>query len=414
MAKCASCGVINPDTASFCSNCGKPIDKTAPSPDEAALISARKEFEKDALAGIDKSRITYVCELCGTINRIDSPRCVRCGKPRPRGEFIAALKKIKESAVYNEETSVAEKAEEIKESAPAPVQQAQAQPQIQQPQPEPAPESKLKLYRLEEEPARNQSPQMIQPFVIVPYVDTMQKVWQYNPRQIYKFQPFSYEEKLNKEEKAAEYTSGAAPTVEELLALREKKQNELSRIDGDLKSLTEQKEDTTVYNKKGGRVRAAAVLSLLFSAALLAVMYLLPLAKGYAGIEVFKSLANCLNGAFGVNLGISAQGFVYDGWASFLAPVSYILITIFAIIILIRSIVRLISGYAKTKGVVLSVLIFVLSLIAAVGIILTSSYGFGDIAGFFKNASYGLYAVIGTSLVLFLLSFAGIKNTKAK
>lgn len=79
---------------------------------------AETEFEKEKSAGLNIDRLSYICDYCGKVNQIGAPRCVRCGKRRPRNEYINAMNKIKTSktikAEYLEEQY---KVEEEKKSA---------------------------------------------------------------------------------------------------------------------------------------------------------------------------------------------------------------------------------------------------------------------------------------------------------
>ena len=59
------------------------------------VLKCKNEFEADSIIGLDFSKITFICELCGFVNGIDCPRCKSCGKPRPRGEYISAMKKLR-------------------------------------------------------------------------------------------------------------------------------------------------------------------------------------------------------------------------------------------------------------------------------------------------------------------------------
>lgn len=62
--------------------------KTAEEKAPLAMEDAQIEFNRDSL--------TYICDYCGKVNSIDSPRCLRCGKRRPRKEYINAIKALNE------------------------------------------------------------------------------------------------------------------------------------------------------------------------------------------------------------------------------------------------------------------------------------------------------------------------------
>lgn len=51
--------------------------------------------ENEMAANLSMDQLSYICEYCGKINAIAAPNCVRCGKRRPRSEYINAMNKIK-------------------------------------------------------------------------------------------------------------------------------------------------------------------------------------------------------------------------------------------------------------------------------------------------------------------------------
>lgn len=53
--------------------------------------------ENEMTANLSMDQLSYICEYCGKINSINSPICVRCGKRRPRSEYINALNKLKKA-----------------------------------------------------------------------------------------------------------------------------------------------------------------------------------------------------------------------------------------------------------------------------------------------------------------------------
>ena len=60
-----------------------------PAEDKAATAAAEMELN------VSLDQLSYICEYCGKVNAISSPNCVRCGKRRPRSEYINAMNKIK-------------------------------------------------------------------------------------------------------------------------------------------------------------------------------------------------------------------------------------------------------------------------------------------------------------------------------
>ena len=188
MTKCRVCGELNPDGNKFCAACGARLEDNAKAALTEALENAEKEFDKDSLVSMDKSRITYVCSVCGSVNRIDQDKCSRCGKPRPRSEYINALRRIKQGEALREEraTLVAP----IAVAAPVPVLEPEPAPEPEpQPEPEqtPAPAPVVQA-------VSGQAPAVQQPFVIVPYVNPTQPLWQYNPNQLYRYEAYTPEE----------------------------------------------------------------------------------------------------------------------------------------------------------------------------------------------------------------------------
>lgn len=190
MAKCKACGEIYPEGSRFCPRCGTSVADDSVVIAEA-LQAAQKDFDRDSMATLDKSRITYVCSICGSINRIDQDKCTRCGKPRPRSEYVTALKRINSSKAMNSEaeTLVAPlpiQAEPVQE-VQAPVVQEPVQPEVKQEEPvQPIVQNVM--------PVGGQAGAITQPFVVVPYVDSMYPLRQYNPNQLYRYQPYTPEE----------------------------------------------------------------------------------------------------------------------------------------------------------------------------------------------------------------------------
>ncbi|MBQ8178264.1 MAG: zinc ribbon domain-containing protein [Clostridia bacterium] len=193
MAKCKACGEIYADGSRFCPRCGTNVADDNVVIAEA-LQAAQKDFDRDSMATLDKSRITYVCSICGSINRIDQDKCVRCGKPRPRSEYVTALKRINASKAMNAEAETL--------VAPLPVQAEpvqEAEPVVQEPIAQPEPEVKQEVAPVQPivqnvVPVCGQAGAITQPFVVVPYVDSMYPLRQYNPNQLYRYQPYTPEE----------------------------------------------------------------------------------------------------------------------------------------------------------------------------------------------------------------------------
>lgn len=66
--------------------------KEVPMTDEPkAADSAAKEMALN----VSLDQLSYICGYCGKVNAISSPNCVRCGKRRPRSEYVNAMNKLK-------------------------------------------------------------------------------------------------------------------------------------------------------------------------------------------------------------------------------------------------------------------------------------------------------------------------------
>ncbi len=50
---------------------------------------------KEMALNVSLDQLSYICGYCGKVNAISSPNCVRCGKRRPRSEYINAMNKLK-------------------------------------------------------------------------------------------------------------------------------------------------------------------------------------------------------------------------------------------------------------------------------------------------------------------------------
>lgn len=186
MSVCKQCGAVNGDEKKFCSECGYELNAFDPGAVQQALDTVDKEFSRDMRAGMDKSKLTFICDVCGKVNPIDVPghRCSRCGKKMPRNTYVKALKSIKNAPDYSEPvvkipTFNRDKSEQSVQEVP---QQAYVGAQ--------------QIYRMSGKanpPQQNNS--IVQPFVIVPYVSQNQPLLQYNPNTVYRYHKFTEEEK---------------------------------------------------------------------------------------------------------------------------------------------------------------------------------------------------------------------------
>jgi len=402
MAKCLTCGTTNPDDNVYCAKCGtqlKGVDQAASS---AAYEEAQKQFEKDALIGMNKDKIVYTCLLCGAVNRIENEVCSKCGKKRPRTEYITALRRVQEGRSAQEEYAIAAQkaAEETAKAEEAAKIAAAAVPE------DPQQEKAIALYKYVEEP--RQLPQTVQPIVIVPYVNAEQPLWQYQPQQMYRFQPATYTERLACEQRAYAAENGEIPTEQELARIR-------NQVDGDLRRLESANPAKISYNKNKKRVRAAAVFSLLFSVAAIVVMFLYAIAGSAAslmGYGYVSALGHCIDKAAGISLGLGTSAYLYTGVVSFIVPACAFLVMIFLLVIAIFSIIRLCTGRARVKGFVVPVIALAAALAGAITLLSVSSFGINDLGGFFGDVTPAFYAMLGAPLVLMIIGLSCPKNIK--
>ncbi len=54
--------------------------------------------------GTAPEQLSYICEYCGKVNPIAAAKCLRCGKRRPRSEYLKVMSKAKEQTSIREET----------------------------------------------------------------------------------------------------------------------------------------------------------------------------------------------------------------------------------------------------------------------------------------------------------------------
>ncbi|MBO8423647.1 MAG: zinc ribbon domain-containing protein [Firmicutes bacterium] len=377
MTKCKFCGESNPDTSRFCARCGQPLVESDNSALTAALEAAQSEFDRDSMVTLDKSRITYVCSVCGSVNRIDQEKCSRCGKPRPRNEYVNALKRIKQSEQMREESETL--------VAPIPV----TMPEPPQEQRQEVPAETVVNPQPAQVAANGQAVAIAQPFVVVPYVNPMQPLWQYQPDQLYRFEPYTEEElaairsrremdELNARIAANAPADDMLPPAQDVFAVPEKKASSRSR-----------------------GVTAVALITLLLTAALAVIMCLLP------ALETSKfTLVHYIAGIVPV-LGFTGADYVYSTGTDAIAPVCAIVFGVLVIALLIRSLVRIFRGRAKRIGWILPTLVFVAYLATAIGVI---AYEKGEISSdaistFVAEADVGLWSSLALSALVFIVGW---------
>ena len=378
MTKCKFCGESNPDTSRFCARCGQPLVESDNSALTAALEAAQSEFDRDSMVTLDKSRITYVCSVCGSVNRIDQEKCSRCGKPRPRNEYVNALKRIKQSEQMREES----------ETLVAPIPVTMPEPPAERVHEAPA-ESAPVVQQSAQIAANGQAVAVAQPFVVVPYVNPMQPLWQYQPDQLYRFEPYTEEElaairsRREMEELNARIAANAPaddmlPPAQDVFAVPEKKASSRSR-----------------------GVTAVALITLLLTAALAVIMCILP------ALDTTKfTLVHYIAGIVPV-LGFTGADYVYSTGTDAIAPVCAIVFGVLVSALLIRSLVRIFRGRAKRIGWILPTLVFVAYLATAIGVI---AYEKGELSSdaistFVAEADVGLWSSLALSALVFIVGW---------
>lgn len=377
MTKCKFCGESNPDTSRFCARCGQPLVESDNSALTAALEAAQSEFDRDSMVTLDKSRITYVCSVCGSVNRIDQEKCSRCGKPRPRNEYVNALKRIKQSEQMREESETL--------VAPIPV----TMPEPPQEQRQEVPAETVVNPQPAQVAANGQAVAIAQPFVVVPYVNPMQPLWQYQPDQLYRFEPYTEEElaairsrremdELNARIAANAPADDMLPPAQDVFAVPEKKASSRSR-----------------------GVTAVALITLLLTAALTVIMCILP------ALDTTKfTLVHYIAGIAPV-LGFTGADYVYSTGTDAIAPVCAIVFGVLVSALLIRSLVRIFRGRAKRIGWILPTLVFVAYLATAIGVI---AYEKGELSSdaistFVAEADVGLWSSLALSALVFIVGW---------
>lgn len=369
MAVCKECGALNPDNNKFCSECGQPIVKLDSKAIRDAMSQMEAEFEQDALVNLDRSRLTYICDVCGKVNPIDAKQCLRCGKKRPRSDYINALTKIKNSKNLKR----AVESMSVSEEKPAAVSNVQ-NPQQELPTAPPAPvlsreeqntgeEAKeLSLYRLTPQSQTvEQNRQIVQPFVIVPYVSQNQPLLQYDPNEVYRYMPYTNEEKKLEAERQAKLAESAEQRkLAQEAELRSRKKESVE-------TMLAKKKAQEKSMRKARRPRSAKVSVLSFVALIVAVAGLFA-----AFADMILSDFNMLRYVEGYNVVeiFSFSNLSVDHTADILNTVYAVFVLLFLVAIALcalQCLVRLFTGRIRKRGFV-NMILPLLSLIFAIGI----------------------------------------------
>lgn len=369
MAVCKECGALNPDNNKFCSECGQPIVKLDSKAIRDAMSQMEAEFEQDALVNLDRSRLTYICDVCGKVNPIDAKQCLRCGKKRPRSDYINALTKIKNSKNLKRAVETMS----VSEEKPAAVSNVQ-NPQQELPTPPPAPvlsreeqssgeEAKeLSLYRLTPQSQTvEQNRQIVQPFVIVPYVSQNQPLLQYDPNEVYRYMPYTNEEKKLEAERQAKLAESAEQRkLAQEAELRSRKKESVE-------TMLAKKKAQEKSMRKARRPRSAKVSVLSLVALIVAVAGLFA-----AFADMILSDFNMLRYVEGYNVVeiFSFSNLSVDHTADILNTVYAVFVLLFLVAIALcalQCLVRLFTGRIRKRGFV-NMILPLLSLIFAIGI----------------------------------------------
>ena len=389
MTKCRLCGESNPDGSRFCSNCGARLEEKDNSALTEALENAEKEFDRDSMVSLDKSRITYVCTVCGSVNRIDQDKCSRCGKPRPRSEYVNALRRIKQGNALREEQAALTAPAVITAPEPAPVVEPEPEPAPEpapQPQPEPVPQPAAV--------GNYQASAIQQPFVIVPYVNPMQPLWQYDPDQLYRYEPYTPEE------------IEARRAEREMAELQRKAQEAATKAQAEAAEAAEtdatgEAPAASEKPKRSRAVTAVAVITLILSIAAGVVAYLGEQFVAFAAAngESFYAIASAIGTA--------------SGWA-LMAPIAAMIFLVIAVVLIIRSIVRIARGRARTVGWFIPLVWIVSFAVFFVGLMMEGgAFDIGDLGNVAGDVGIGGWILLAISVVTFIASCFSKKSAKA-
>ena len=53
-------------------------------------------------ASVGQEQLSYICAYCGKVNPIVAGKCLRCGKRRPRNEYLNVMSKTKQAQSFRE------------------------------------------------------------------------------------------------------------------------------------------------------------------------------------------------------------------------------------------------------------------------------------------------------------------------
>lgn len=378
MAICKECGTKNPDESKFCSECGGVLATIDAAAVQAALDKVEKEFEKDAKVCLDRSRLTYICDICGKVNPIDTPdkRCTRCGKKMPRSEYIKALQRIKDAKAVQQNLIEEAPADQ---KLPSPPQQVQAPaPKAEVPQ-----QPKQVLYRMNANAqggGLRQNNQIVQPFVIVPYVSQNQPLLQYNPNSVYRYHEYSDSEKRRNHETLARLQKER----EEAERQRIREEERLARLESEGRAQAGARKgrrfQTADYGFKKPNGRITAFLSLV--CAILAIVF----------VVMFKLTPDVSFSSFVEGVDVFFEGLEMGGIIGFVG------LSVFAVAMIglfITALVRLFKQTYRRKQMLFPCLALIGMIAALVGCALDGTL-------FIEDCLVFQIVMIATSVVAFI------------
>ena len=146
-------------------------------------------------------------------------------------------------------------------------------------------------------------------------------------------------------------------------------------------------------------------------------MFLAPCTKsGNKASFYLFGIVDCFN-EMGVLLGTVPTDYQYKGWQFFVPPVLLTVASILIVALIIRSIIRLITGKASVKGVVLPLFIFLTVAGALIGIVEQvlieqgSGIASGELVAYFTEyADIGTYLIPALALVLVIVALFNKAN----
>ncbi len=433
MAVCKKCGYNNPDDARYCGKCKEEIMGVDPAVMKANLDRVNEEFENDARATLDVSRLTFICDVCGKVNPINVPgkRCARCGKKMPRSAYLKAVKKMQRAGILTPpvDTAPLPLPQPVVQPAPAPVPQPKVEEAPVYQEPEYPAQPAQQVYRMSARPQPpQQNSQVIQPFVIVPYVSQSQPVYQYQSNVVYKYNEYSEEEKkqnqeamlrYQKERKEAEMQRMEAEA--ELERERAKKQAMLAKKTRKMAKRAKASPELNYAGSGKSNVRVAGIFSFLFAVAAIFVLFFLEVLVPTLMIGDVKLTFAMYDGLAGSNsMFYYVQGLI-EGTAAlpttnigaWLILGGTVAFALFMLLSALQSIIRIIKGHSTGKGLLFPILALVATLVAYAGYAFKS--GVFDINSFVALWPEYIYcAVIMVFVPIIMILIASLTKTDEK